>query len=369
MKCKVKREMTDPKPEWAANGSPATRGQCPVCGTNMYRRGHTPAHDNLPKPPVSKSPKKKSKSKTGKESAARRGNLVIVESPAKARTIGRYLGSGYKVMSSVGHVRDLLRSRLSVDVEHDYQPEYRVPNDKRDTVKQLKAAGAKAKKIYLATDLDREGEAIAWHVLESAEMDPKRTQRVEFQEITKPAIIEAFENPRQIDMDRVDAQQARRILDRLVGYTLSPLLWRKIRGRLSAGRVQSVAVRLVVEREREIRAFVSEEYWNLAVELSQMKYASSKPRPSFTAKLRRINGAVPKLKSAEDVQPHLDALDRAAYTVSEVKLGTRTKKPSAPYTTSTLQQSASRRLGFRTSRTMRVAQQLYEGIDLGEGAV
>jgi len=215
--------------------------------------------------------------------------------------------------------------------------------------------------------LDREGEAIAWHVMESAEMEPARTVRVEFQEITKPAIKIAFENPRQIDMDRVDAQQARRILDRLVGYSLSPLLWRKIHGRLSAGRVQSVAVRLIVEREREIRAFVTEEHWSVAVELSQRKHANQKPRPFFTAKLRQIDGARPKLQSEEDVKPHLEKLESAIYTVVDVKLGKRTRKPSAPYTTSSLQQAASRRLNFGTAKTMRIAQQLYEGIDLGDG--
>lgn len=377
-KCKQKRQLQDPRPQWATNGSPGTRGQCPVCGSNIYRQGHTPAHDSLPKPvSTSKKGKKQTskstrKKRTKKKKTVRRsGNLVVVESPTKARTIGRYLGRGYKVMSSVGHVRDLLRSRLSVDVENNYHPEYRVPNEKRETVKELKAASAKAKQIYLATDLDREGEAIAWHVMESAEMDPSRTHRVEFQEITKPAIAAAFEDPREIDMERVNAQQARRILDRLVGYSLSPLLWRKIRGRLSAGRVQSVAVRLIVEREREIRAFVSEEYWTLGVELSQHKHASHKPRPFFVAKLRRIDGAQPLLQSDEDVQPHLKELETATYTVENLKLGERTRKPAAPYTTSTLQQTASRRLNFGTSKTMRIAQQLYEGIDLGgsDGAV
>ena len=381
--CKQKRELQEPKAEWASNGSPATRGKCPVCGTNMYRRGHTPAHDTLPKPNLPSKPAKRKSSKSSKSSKSgkkksakektvrRSGNLVVVESPAKARTIGRYLGRDYKVMSSVGHVRDLLRSRLSVDVENNYEPEYRVPNDKRETVRELKAAGAKAELIYLATDRDREGEAIAWHVMESAEMEPDRVRRVEFQEITKPAIVAAFENPREIDIDRVDAQQARRILDRLVGYSLSPLLWRKIRGRLSAGRVQSVAVRLIVEREREIRAFVSEEFWTLEVELSQKKFGSHEPRPFFTAKLRLLDGRNAKLKTDSDVQPHLKELERAAYTVEEIKIGKRTQNPSAPFTTSTLQQSASRRLNFGTSKTMRIAQQLYEGIDLGggEGAV
>jgi DNA topoisomerase-1 len=377
-KCKQKRQLQNPLPQWAANGSPGTRGQCPVCESNVYRQGHTPAHDSLPKPAVtSKTSKKKTgKRKTNKrakkkKTVRRSGNLVIVESPTKARTIGRYLGRGYKVMSSVGHVRDLLRSRLSVDVENEFQPEYRVPNEKRETVKELKAASMKAKRIFLATDLDREGEAIAWHVMESAEMDPSRTSRVEFQEITKPAIAAAFENPREIDMDRVNAQQARRILDRLVGYSLSPLLWRKIRGRLSAGRVQSVAVRLIVEREREIRKFVTEEYWSIGVQLSQQKHASRKPRPLFEAKLRRIDGVQPILQSEKDVQPHLKELESATYTVQDQKLGKRTRRPSAPFTTSTLQQSASRRMNFGTSKTMRIAQQLYEGIDLGgsDGAV
>ncbi len=373
-KCKEKRSLLDPSPQWAANGSPGTRGKCPVCGGNIYRQGHTPAHDSLPKPEVTSRAKKKSTSRKSskkkskrKKSTRRSGNLVIVESPTKARTIGRYLGRGYRVMSSVGHVRDLLRSRLSVDVEDGFRPEYRVPNDKREIVRELKAAGEKAKVIYLATDLDREGEAIAWHVMESAEMDPSRTRRVEFQEITKPAIENAFENPREIDMDRVNAQQARRILDRLVGYSLSPLLWRKIRGRLSAGRVQSVAVRLIVEREREIRDFVSEEYWSLGLEVSQKKHASEKPRPFFNAKLRQIEGKKPELRSEDDIRPHLSELETAEYRVANVRLGKRTRKPSAPFTTSTLQQDSSRRLNFGTSKTMRVAQQLYEGIDLGGG--
>ncbi len=368
VKCKAKRIIKDPKAEWAPNGSPATRGTCPVCGTNMYRRGHTLAHDTLPKPEITVK-KKKSSTRTKKKNSKntrRRGKLVIVESPAKARTIGKYLGRGYKVMSSVGHVRDLLKSRLSVDVEHSYMPEYRVPNEKRKVVKQLKEASAKAKEIYIATDPDREGEAIAWHVLESAEMEPDRTVRVEFQEITKPAIEKAFSNPREIDMDRVDAQQARRILDRLVGYKLSPLLWRKVRGRLSAGRVQSVSVRLIVEREREINAFERQEYWTVTADLSQTKYRDSDTRPSFSAKLHRINGKEPELSSEEIVKPHVEILEKAEWTVKSVRLGKRTRRPAAPFTTSTLQQEASRKLNFGTSKTMRIAQQLYEGVDIGE---
>ncbi len=374
-KCKEKRIILDLTPEWAANGTPATRGKCSVCGTNMYRTGHTLAHDSLPKPEIKpvkrRTTKKKGKNRRKASKTKRRsGKLVVVESPAKARTIGRYLGRGYKVMSSVGHVRDLLRSRLSVDVEDGYTPEYRVPNDKRKVVKELKQAAESAKEIYLATDLDREGEAIAWHVRESAEMEPDRTHRVVFQEITKPAIVAAFEEPREIDMDRVNAQQARRILDRLVGYNLSPLLWRKVRGRLSAGRVQSVAVRLVVERERAIDGFVPEEYWTLEAELSQLKHRESTPRPAFSAKLHKLNGQDPVLQSEGDVAPHLAELETAEWTVNKVRIGTRRRSPAAPFTTSTLQQEASRKINFGTSKTMRIAQQLYEGVDIGsEGSV
>ncbi|HSM57996.1 MAG TPA: type I DNA topoisomerase [Candidatus Sulfomarinibacteraceae bacterium] len=310
----------------------------------------------MPKPKVTRSKKKKVK---------RSGKLVVVESPAKARTIGRYLGRGYTVKSSVGHIRDLLKSRLSVDVENDFEPEYRVPNEKRDTMKELKKAAARAEEIFLATDPDREGEAIAWHVREATDMEPERTRRVVFQEITKPAVQAAFDNPRDIDMNRVDAQQARRILDRLVGYKLSPLLWRKVRGRLSAGRVQSVAVRLIVEREREIEAFDPEEYWSIEVELSQQDFRDQDPRPYFTAKFHKYKGEDPVLSSEEDVRPHLEVLEKAEWTVGEVRLGQRRRRPAAPFTTSTLQQEASRQISFGANKTMRVAQELYEGVDLG----
>jgi len=401
LKCKEHRPMAKAAAEWAANGTPATRGECPVCGTTIYRRGATTAHETLPKPDIVVAPKAATKKKAAKKSTSkqqggkgkktsakaaktaakaakatkttassngrRRGKLVVVESPAKARTIGKYLGSGFTVKSSVGHVRDLLKSRLSVDVDNSFSPEYRVPNDKRDTVKALKAAAEKAEQIFLATDPDREGEAIAWHVLEAAEMDPARTQRVVFQEITRPAILAAFQKPRAIDMDRVDAQQARRILDRLVGYKLSPLLWRKVRGRLSAGRVQSVAVRLVVEREREIDQFEPEEYWSLEAELSQHEHRQARPpRPFFKARLHQLNSADPVLTTEADVLPHLDQLESAEWTVGEVRLGKRTRRPAAPFTTSTLQQEASRRLNFGTTKTMRIAQQLYEGVDVDQ---
>jgi DNA topoisomerase-1 len=365
--------MDQPEAEWSANGAPATRGKCVVCGGNIYKTGRTPAHDDLPKPEITqdsraKSAKKNAGRKRKKKKASkarRRGKLVIVESPAKARTIGRYLGSDYKVMSSVGHVRDLLKSRLSVDVENNYAPEYRVPNEKRKVVKELKKAGERAVEIYLATDRDREGEAIAWHVCESAEMETERTKRVVFQEITKPAIAAAFEDPHEIDMERVYAQQARRILDRLVGYKLSPLLWRKVRGRLSAGRVQSVAVRLIVEREREINDFESEEFWTLEAELAQVKSRQQDPRPFFTAKLHRLNGEEPLLSSEGDVLPHLAILERAEWTVGKVRIGERSRRPAAPFTTSTMQQEASRKINFGARKTMRIAQQLYEGVDLG----
>lgn len=386
LKCKEKRVIENATPEWAANGSPGTRGKCPVCGATIYKQGYTPAHESLPKPHSAElvntvrkksaaksapAPAKK-KASSAKKGGQRGGKLVVVESPAKAKTIGRYLGRGYIVKPSLGHVRDLLKSRLSVDVENDFAPEYRVPNEKRALVKELKEAAAQSSEIYLATDPDREGEAIAWHVMEAAEMDPARTKRVVFQEITQPAIRAAFERPRDIDMDRVEAQQARRVLDRLVGYQLSPLLWRKVQGRLSAGRVQSVAVRLVVEREREIDAFVSEEYWSIDAELSQTKFridprGNGNRRPYFIGRLHKLNGADPALTGEEAVRPHVEALEKANWEVGDVNLGTRTRRPAAPFTTSTLQQDASRRIGFGTSKTMRIAQELYEGVNVGEG--
>lgn len=350
-----------------------------MCGGTIYKQGRTKAHDTLPKPeldPESKASKKTSSAgrKTGSNGHKSDIKLVVVESPAKAKTIGRYLGRDYVVKSSLGHVRDLLKSRLSVDVENNYTPEYRVPNEKRAVVKELKEAASRAREIYLATDLDREGEAIAWHLMEAAEMDPARTKRVVFQEITQPAIQAAFEEPRQIDMNRVEAQQARRILDRLVGYQLSPLLWRKIHGRLSAGRVQSVALRLVVEREREIEAFVPREYWTIDAELSQAKHrelaaGNGKLGPAFIAHLHKINGADPELTTEAEVIPHLQALEAADWQTGDVNRSTRVRRPAAPYTTSTLQQDASRRLSMGTSRMMRIAQELYEGVNTGEGNV
>src|SRR5215510_4477176 len=275
MKCKTKREMQDPVASFNAKGSPVTIGVCPVCGTKLYKMGRTPAHEGMVPPP--KPPKVERVEK-------RNGKLVIVESPAKARTVGRYLGKGYSVRASVGHVRDLLKSQLSVDVENNFAPKYRVPNEKKEVVKDLKKLAQKAEEIYLATDPDREGESISWHLLEAAEIDRERAKRVVFHEITEPAIKEAFDHPRHINRDLVDAQQARRILDRLVGYGISPILWEKVRGRLSAGRVQSVALRLIVEREREIDNFVPVEYWSIHGE-----FRPEKLKATFLAKLAKID--------------------------------------------------------------------------------
>ncbi|MBI3361618.1 MAG: type I DNA topoisomerase [Chloroflexi bacterium] len=355
VKCKTKREMQNPRAVFTAKGTPATKGTCPVCGTTLFRMGVTEAHAGLSRPePIAP------------VAAKREGKLVIVESPAKAKTVGRFLGKGYNVRASVGHIRDLLRSQLSVDVANDFAPKYRVPNEKRQVVKDLKADAARAEEIYLATDPDREGEAISWHLIEAAEIDRTRVRRVVFHEITKPAIEEAFSHSREINMDLVNAQQARRILDRLVGYSLSPLLWAKVRGRLSAGRVQSVAVRLIVDREREIQAFVPEEYWSIEAELSRQGERSAKA--AFIAKLIRVGDKEVELHNEAEVKPLLADLERSAYAVSKVKRGERRRNPSPPYTTSTMQQEASRRLGYTAKRTMSVAQQLYEGIDIDTGA-
>ena len=354
VKCKEKREMLAPKAEFTASGAPGTRGKCPVSGTTMFRMGRTPAHEGMT-PPENVVRRKKKEVK-------RKGNLVIVESPAKARTIGRFLGKDYRVEASVGHIRDLLRSQLSVDVDNDFKPKYRVPNEKRPIVKELKKLAASAEQIFLATDLDREGEAIAWHLMEAAEIDPERTRRVIFHEITKPAIEEAFSSSREIDMKLVDAQQARRILDRLVGYSLSPILWRKVRNRLSAGRVQSVALRIIVEREREIDDFDPVEFWSIGAELQPE--GSEK---TYLVKLNRIDGEKFELNNEEEVLPIISDLEGSAYSISKIKRGTRNRKPKAPYTTSTLQQEASRRLNFTARKTMSVAQQLYEGVDMGDG--
>lgn len=354
VKCKTKREMVNPQPEFTSNATPGTRGTCPVCETTLFRMGRTPAHEGMTPPEKVKNTRKKK----------RKGKLVIVESPAKARTVGNFLGKGYTVEASVGHVRDLLRSQISVDVENNFTPKYRVPNEKRPVVKDLKKLAKSAAEVYLATDPDREGEAIAWHLQEAVELDPEITQRVIFHEITEPAIAEAFDHPREINMDLVDAQQARRILDRLVGYNLSPLLWRKVRSRLSAGRVQSVALRLIVEREREIEAFIPQEYWTIEAE-----FQPEGTQDSFVAKLARVDKEEPTLETEESVQPILSDMELGEYEITKIKPGERKRKPLPPFITSTLQQEASRRLGFSARRTMALAQQLYEGIDVGNGGL
>jgi DNA topoisomerase-1 len=350
MKCKAKREVQNPVAAFNAKSSAVTTGICPVCGTKLFRMGKTEAHEGLIPPPK---PVKVE---------VREGKLVIVESPAKAKTVGRFLGKGYTVRASVGHVRDLLKSQLSVDVDNDFAPKYRVPNEKKVVVKELKQLAKKAEEIFLATDPDREGEAISWHLMEAAEIDPARTKRVVFHEITAPAVADAFSHPRDINMDLVNAQQARRILDRIVGYSISPILWEKVRGRLSAGRVQSVALRLIVDREREIDDFKAVEYWSIHAELKHGSHKSS-----FLAKLARIDDKEPELINEGVVRPILIDMETAEYAVTKVKRGERRRKPAGPFTTSTLQQEASRKLGFTAKRTMGLAQGLYEGQDVGEG--
>jgi DNA topoisomerase-1 len=368
-KCKTKREIQHATAIFNANGSPATTGTCGVCSTKLYRLGRTDTHELLPVPEKNQSPVTKHKKKSPKPKRKsiitepkRNGKLVIVESPAKAKTVGRFLGKGYTVRASVGHIRDLLRSELSVDVENNFTPKYRVPNEKRAVVKELKELVKKAETVYLATDPDREGEAIAWHLAEATEIPHEHSKRVVFHEITEDAIHEAFTHPRDVNMDLVDAQQARRILDRLVGYNLSPLLWEKVRSRLSAGRVQSVTLKLIVDREREIEAFVPVEYWTIEADFQQ-----EGSKHIYRAYLAKLDGKEPQLKNQLITDPLVVDIKKAAYTISKIKKSERKKKPSPPYTTSTLQQEASRRLGFTARRTMALAQQLYEGIDVGDG--
>jgi DNA topoisomerase-1 len=294
-------------------------------------------------------------------------NLVIVESPAKARTIERYLGADYRVLASYGHVRDLPenpgKGKFGVDVEHDFEPEYVISDDRRKQVNDIEKAARGSDMVFLATDLDREGEAIAWHVAEAANVPAGKTRRVTFSEITEPAIREAFAHPRDIDRNLVDAQQTRRVIDRLVGYTLSPLIGKKIRRGLSAGRVQSVAVRLVVERERAIAAFTAREYWTIEAILS------TDAGETFAAELVRIGGETLDVPDAEAAERHVAALREAHPVVTKVGVRTQKRSPAPPFTTSTLQQEASRKLGFSPKRTMSIAQRLYEGVETPDGHV
>ena len=294
-------------------------------------------------------------------------DLVIVESPAKARTVGRFLGKNYDVKASMGHVRDLPRKKLGVDIgDNGFVPTYTVSSDKRKIVSELKKAAASANTVYLATDPDREGEAISWHLVEAAKIDLDKTKRVVFHEITKPAIEEAFANTRDIDVDLVDAQQARRVLDRLVGYTLSPVLWSKVKKGTSAGRVQSVALKMVVDREKEIESFQPVEYWSIDALLGLTSGESV-----LKAALTSIDKAKkkPEINNQKEASEILDDLKGTGFKVSEYTTKEGKRRPSAPFITSTLQQEASRRLRFSASRTMTLAQQLYEGIDMGTEGV
>ena len=293
-------------------------------------------------------------------------SLVIVESPAKAKTIGKYLGKDFEVKACMGHLRDLPKSTLGVDLEHDFEPVYKPIKGKEDLISDLKKSAKAADTVYLATDPDREGEAISWHLKQLLDLPDEKTKRVTFNEITKKVVQESIREPREIDQDLVDAQQARRILDRIVGYELSPLLWKKIRRGLSAGRVQSVATRMVDDRDREIEAFQPEEYWTLDANL----LGSDAKKASFAARYHGRNGKKAELKSAEEVEAVVEETKNAPFTVKSVKRTDKQRSPSPPFTTSTMQQEASRKLSMTPRRTMAIAQQLYEGVDIeGEGTV
>ncbi len=291
--------------------------------------------------------------------------LVIVESPAKAKTIKKYLGAGFEVVASMGHIRDLPKSKLGVDVDNDFTPQYTDMKGKEDVIKDLKKKAKKCDKIYLATDPDREGEAISWHLSQMLGLDMDDNNRIAFNEITKSGVQAGMDNPHKIDIDLVNAQQARRILDRIVGYKLSPFLWKKVKRGLSAGRVQSVAVRLIVDRENEISKFVTQEYWSI-----DGKFTAPPNRKVFSAKLMTVDKKKVEIANKEQADAILDSLKDAEYKVTSVKKRVTKKQPSPPFITSTLQQEASRRMGFPSRRTMRAAQELYEGVEIaGMGAV
>ncbi len=292
-------------------------------------------------------------------------NLVIVESPAKAKTIQKYLGSNFEVIASMGHVRDLPKSKIGVDVENGFTPQYLDMKGKEDVIKELKKRAKKSECVYLATDPDREGEAISWHLAQMLNLDMNANNRVAFNEITKTGVQNGMANPHKIDLDLVNAQQARRILDRLVGYKLSPFLWKKVKRGLSAGRVQSVAVRLIVDREEEIRAFVPKEYWSI-----DAKLCSPHSKKQFLAKLAAVDGQKIEIGNEAQAQMLLKRLENAPFVVTGIKKRVTKKQPAPPFITSTLQQEASKRLGFQSKRTMKAAQELYEGVDIDEmGAV
>lgn len=287
--------------------------------------------------------------------------LIIVESPAKANTIKKFLGGSTKVVASMGHIRDLPKSKMGIDIEHDFEPEYINIRGKGDLIKSLKSDAKKAKKVYLATDPDREGEAIAWHLAKILEENKEKITRVTFNEITKTAVQKSIKEPRNIDINTVDAQQARRVLDRIVGYKISPLLWKKVKTGLSAGRVQSVAVKLIVDRENEIENFIPQEYWNIYANLKD-----DKTKKEFEAKFFGKDGKKQEINSKEQVDEILKNIDKAKYIVSEIKKGEKKRNPAPPFTTSTMQQEASRKLGFTLKKTMAVAQSLYEGVKISD---
>ncbi len=302
----------------------------------------------------------KSDNVSKKKKTARKKTLVIVESPSKAKTIGKYLGSSYKVMASVGHVRDLPKSKLGINIDNDFEPEYIAIRGKGDLIKELRKEAKQAQKVYLATDPDREGEAISWHLAYLLGIDPMSECRIVFNEITKDTIKNAVKNPRPIDLRLVDAQQARRILDRLVGYQISPLLWRKIRRGLSAGRVQSAALKIICDRENLIKGFIPKEYWNITASFVK----------GFDARLIEYKGEKFSADCAQKVENVLSQLKNGTYVISQIIRKERSRKPFAPFTTSSLQQDAANKLGFTTKKTMMVAQQLYEGIEIkGHGTL
>ena len=294
--------------------------------------------------------------------AAAKKILVIVESPSKAKTIGKFLGGRYKVIASVGHVRDLPKSKLGIDIENDFEPQYISIRGKGDIIKELKKEAKNASKVYLATDPDREGEAISWHLAFLLGIDPQTPCRIVFNEITKKAITEAIKNPRPIDLRLVDAQQARRVLDRLVGYQISPLLWRKVRRGLSAGRVQSAALKIICDRENEIKNFKPEEFWTITAEFRKGK--------KFTAKLTEYRGKKIVIENRERNDEILDVLKKGSFTVKSIEEKDRMRRPSAPFTTSSMQQDAANKLNFSARKTMMIAQQLYEGVEVkGRGTI
>ena len=287
--------------------------------------------------------------------------LIIVESPAKANTIKKFLGGSTKVVASMGHIRDLPKSKLGVNIENDFEPEYINIRGKGDLIKSLKNEAKKAKKIYIATDPDREGEAIAWHLAYILNQEKEKITRVTFNEITKSAVKKAIKEPRNIDLNLVDAQQARRVLDRIVGYKISPILWKKVKRGLSAGRVQSVAVKLIVDREEEIEKFIPEEYWNIYANLQDKE-----TKKEFQAKFYGENGKKQEIHSEDEVQKILNTIEKAKYIVDDIKKSEKKRNPAPPFTTSTMQQEASRKLGFTLKKTMTIAQGLYEGVKIPE---